>query len=442
MKFSLMLILSIGLIASASLAADAPATAPTTAPVSKAMADEARGLIEQLNSSDWHQRQKAQDRLANMGSDIAPLLREAARKAPDDEVRMRIEAALRQIAQTERWGPTLVTLHVKESPAQNVAAELSKQGHIEIGLWSNQQWANVVQANVTIDADREPFWLVMKQFCQQTGLAPYAYGANTGRKITLMPGGSNWARLPGKMQGCFYVMPASASRSHTIDYSAPENVSGNFSLQFTVMVDPKLQVARYSSTLRLDEATDEKGNSLIGAAMAGGSYSSGSPFQCGLSAQLQYKPGTGKRLAVLKGSASFSVMEKLDTWELGDILKASDVVHLLPSGKYTLKQVTRVGAAYTGKVSINAPAEGNQPPMSDGGSLHQNLRLVDAAGKSYVVTGTSGSGRGMGYDYTVNFSARGGEEGNPGEPVKMIWQIPVEMKELTVPVEFKDLPIP
>ena len=31
---------------------------------------------------------------------------------------------------------------------------------------------------------------------------------------------------------------------------------------------------------------------------------------------------------------------------------------------------------------------------------------------------------------------------NAGEPVKLLWEVPVETKEIAVPFEFTDLPLP
>jgi len=31
---------------------------------------------------------------------------------------------------------------------------------------------------------------------------------------------------------------------------------------------------------------------------------------------------------------------------------------------------------------------------------------------------------------------------NAGEPVKLLWEVPVETKEISVPFEFTDLPLP
>jgi hypothetical protein len=69
----------------------APTTQPATRP--SAIAD----LVRQLSADDWQTRQRAQDRLADMGDAAVADLKTALRRSNDEEVRTRIEAAIRQI---------------------------------------------------------------------------------------------------------------------------------------------------------------------------------------------------------------------------------------------------------------------------------------------------------------------------------------------------------
>src|SRR5688572_7161966 len=89
------------ILASAASAQVAPTTRPaanqpTTRPAVDAKLEL---LITQLSAEAWQTRQKAQDALVEYGMDVRPRLHALLRETRDEEVRTRVEAALRQIEQ-------------------------------------------------------------------------------------------------------------------------------------------------------------------------------------------------------------------------------------------------------------------------------------------------------------------------------------------------------
>jgi hypothetical protein len=69
------------------------------------------------------------------------------------------------------------------------------------------------------------------------------------------------------------------------------------------------------------------------------------------------------------------------------------------------------------------------------------IKLEDDKGHSYGAQGMGGGGGGGKVSYDVNFDIRR-DQGPPPKLVKLIWSIPKAFKQIDVPVEFKDLPIP
>ena len=69
------------------------------------------------------------------------------------------------------------------------------------------------------------------------------------------------------------------------------------------------------------------------------------------------------------------------------------------------------------------------------------MRLVDAEGHAYTMGGITTGGNDQKMEYRYNFNRFGGEA-RIGQPAKLIWDIPIETKEVAVPIEFRDLPIP
>src|SRR5688500_18659810 len=113
------------LCASASAQTTRPTTQPTTQPTVNQLRIEQ--LINELAADTWQSRQTAQDTLVQYGPDIRPRLSALLRETKDEEVRTRVEAALRQIEENRTPGASLITLQMKGASPKEVFAEISRQ---------------------------------------------------------------------------------------------------------------------------------------------------------------------------------------------------------------------------------------------------------------------------------------------------------------------------
>ena len=418
-------------------------SAPTTRPT-----DEIPTLLRQLSHDDWKVRQKAQERLVSIGEPAVEPLKRALRETKDPEARTLAEAALRQIAENDRTGPTLIKLHLKDAPLQTALEELSKQAKVDVGLWP----PNLVQhvaAKVTIDAEREPFWMVMRTLCEQTGLGLERAGQRD--RITLVQRSEPWSRRPYTTHGVFMIVANTLQRHHSVDFAVPDRISTSFNLHFHCLVDPKARAVQGSTMVQIDEAVDERGNSLAPppsrfAAQSMSSPGWGSNWMWDHHAQLQYRPDMGKRIAHLRGSVRYLVQEKTDVWEIEDIVNAKSPERAIPIGKYTISGFRKTGdRAYELSINIEhaATAAPHQNPLTDYASIQRGIRLLDAAGNAYEQSGGGGGGGGGRLQYTINFNRPHNLNDKPfGEPTKLVWEIPTELKEVSVPIVLRDLPIP
>src|SRR3954470_7414751 len=93
------------------LAQVAPTTRPTTNPATQP-SGAVEQLVRELAAEPWQTRQKAQDALVQYGLDVRPRLQALLKETKDEEVRTRVEAALRQIEENRTTGASLITLHV------------------------------------------------------------------------------------------------------------------------------------------------------------------------------------------------------------------------------------------------------------------------------------------------------------------------------------------
>ena len=438
--------------------AGALAQQPTTRPVTQPAAAQIGSLINQLGDENFRTRQAAEDKLVDIGDAAKPFLTKLLSETKDPEVRSRAESALREISRKSPTEPTLVSLHLKNAPMNLAVGELSRQVGIEINVWPPGNFGNN-QKNISIDVDRQPFWEVVRQACAQSEWGPEHYGNGRNSVLTLTPNGGNWGKRPATMQGQFMVMAANVQRHETLDFGDPNNPSRQYSLYVHVCADPKMRIVRANTNLEVSRAVDEKGNSLVVKQDGYMGYNSNNqnPWFWELQAPLQLRPDIGKKLVEFKGVAKFSAQTKTERWELDNPLKIKDAQKKLQNDTITVtvKSVAaipnntgievQVGITIKSKVGFNIFGRGGpeqQNPLTDYNVLQQIIKVVDAKGRQFQWGGGGGGGGGTSWDYSLNFQPRDANGQQTGEPAKVIWELPLEVKEIAVPVEFKDLPLP
>ena len=432
-----------------STACVAQSTQPATAPANLPQ------LLKDLGADDPSTRDAASTQIAALGPSTLPELRKAIDAATDPEVRSSLQLLITDLERQDPTLPTLVSLHTKGGSPRTAVESLAKQAGVRIGIWPDWVWKNM-KKTVTIDAEKQPFWVVMSDVCSQSGLHTQYIGGRDRNEITLASANNDDpATPPQRYRDGFLFVLRNAQRMHQIDYAATKGQSNTFVLMLQVLVDPKIPVLRGPYQLNVTEAVDDKGNSLLtGQAFDRENNVRASPWgttwQWDLNTSLKDVPAPGTKLKTLKAVASFVVASGLDVWEV-DANAAGPSSHAIPGGKYTVESLTKQGDQYALKIAVDFKTKmfGRRPPdeaiYTDYNSLQSMIKLVDADGKAYQMNGGGGGG-GMGHStYEFNFTAREtGEEGaaKPGPATKLVWTIPKGTKNVDVPVEFNDLPIP
>jgi hypothetical protein len=403
-------------------------------------------LVNELGDDRWKVRQKAQDTLVQLGPDVLPRLVTAAQTTQDEEVRSRAEAAISRIEDARATGTSLITLHVRGGSPKDVFAEISRQAGADLRpspatLWDAKPWPAV-----DLDFDRKPFWLVMREVCDLFGVSPKSNGNERDVEIVERVSSNNskpWGTSPTVVNGPFMVSATYINRSHYADLNQPNNVRRNASVQLLVYAEPKLRVLQGTYNARIDEALDEAGNSLVPPGVSHDGLQPNSNWVMNLNCSLTPTEQTGNRIARLKGAGRFLVQTRSETAEVVDVLNARNVSRTVGGKRFTLKEVRKNGeSSYQATITLYRAgwnlAEWNYMyPYS-------NFRMVDAAGRSLARVTASGQGGGQDQtDVTIQFqrsSLAGGEAS--GEPVKLVWEVATETREVVVPFEFKDLPLP
>src|SRR5262249_49520322 len=147
----------------------------------------------------------------------------------------------------------------------------------------------------------------MKEICNKIGVSPQNNGME--RDVVIMDrnaGGRIWGEAPYVTSGPFLVVANYINRSNYVDLNQPKNVRRNCNVQLTIYAEPKMRVLQGSYNARIDEAIDDKGNSLVVPGAAGDNQmQAGGSWVWSLSANLMPQPNTGDHIAKLRGSGRF-----------------------------------------------------------------------------------------------------------------------------------------
>lgn len=243
----------------------------------------------------------------------------------------------------------------------------------------------------------------------------------------------------------------------------------------------------------------------VGINSSGFSYGP-SYFSSSVSINLEARPAMGKQLKKLRGVLHFIVPVRHEKWEISDVKTPTQRNLSRSDGLYQIQfaGLQKATNGWTAKFIVEAQGEkakqlsGNRWPgflWESGGNFTaryvgswgggqqdfglQGMSLVDDQGRTFIASGSGVSARAEGrvevpkpnvspptprtekYAYraeqTVTFSSATDANGQPvfgaptgagaangemGMPVKLIINIPVERREVSVPFEFTDLPLP
>lgn len=372
-------------------------------------------LIRQLSGSDWKTRQEAQDKLVAMGQEAAGALRELRAKTNDDEVRTRAEAALRQIAPEVLFETTRVTLHVKDQPADEVLTELCRQANVVIPIEHPRGKPN----RVTVELADAPFWLAAREVCRQSG---YDLADSPFRCFSVSQD-SGWRTAPAVWSQNVLIVAVGAGRDRVSQFGTGRRESKGY-LEFDVQGDPKLECS--VEGIHLLEVKDDKGNSLLKDAAREANGFSGYRDRL----QIEDPRNGGDRLAVVKGTADVVLFHQ-EYWEIRKPLAAKNQRRTTGGKTYEVVAVQKLGEnEYQIETKVQASANralAYREPMlwDDKGQMWHRTAMSESDDNGHRVIRTK-------YQRL----------GSVGDPVEVVWPLVAKAQKVSVPFEFKDLPLP
>jgi len=415
------------------------AAPPTTQPAPVPGA-ELQPILKGLAADDWLTREQAQTRLGQMDTNARPLLLSVMRETKDDDVRSRLEAAIHTIDDNSKTSPTLVSASLKNVTAREAFKEIAKQAGVRIDVSDLERED---EPRFSMEITRRPFWQAVRDLCLKTRLQPDIRGEPPQVVIDSLP--TRWCNRPVSSHGPFLVVAARIERDYKVDLAKPDELERRFRIQFTAYSDPKLLVLKNARETRLEEAVDERGNSLLPPTeeeFIPESSDYRGPWEWKLSAKLHHPEGAGQRIAHLRGSAQFLVRTQYETWEISQVMSVQNATRVIAGTRITIEGLSKTDEGYTLRIRGQGALCGLvSPGLADQfEAIRRSIRLFDQNGRTFAVDFAGGSGR-EDWSYLFTFKPTPAQDAT-AEPSKLIWDVPTEAKFLVVPFDFKNLPLP
>lgn len=437
-----------------------PTTRPS--PAAQGGVDVDAGEIERLIAdlvadAAFADRERAQRELIERGAPVEPHAARALAGARDEEQRSRLELILKRIAQDAIVGPTRVTLPAGVLPADQALEAVARQSGLRLQLVPIDLWPAGAAPVVTVEPGRQPLWQVVRELCRQLSLEPAI--TDEGFRLTPSPG-CGLVRGPAAVSGPVLVVASRVSHQRAIDLNQGGFRTDDFTLHFNVLAEPKLRVMPGPTAVELTDALDDAGNSLLIRRDAPEvNYNAGGPVWS-FATRLRYPDQPGQRIVRLSGTIAVPVATQFATVQVSDLpaaagnqnkTNASTINPLAVVEANTMRFVVRsarqMGERWEVSLSASAPRGRNDEFNRIQQLLYNpDVRLLDAEGRGILRSAGpnfTSSDQPNTLELTLIFD-RSLSDGRPipGQPRSLVWRIPTETRQLTLPFELTDLPMP
>jgi hypothetical protein len=423
-------------------------TLPSTVPSTQAAATtepspEVRSLVDDLGSDSYNTREAAQKKLIARSDSAAPELRGALNLDLSEEARERLLSILHKIDDNHRLGPSVITMHYKDAPMQDVLNDFAIQSQADLGVHRTLVTDFAKDKRITVDLDRANFWQALRMIHDRTGLQPQLY-SNESRMVLDPNAGNAFDLFSDRMvvSGPFAIIPESCQENRNVSYARNANQSSSLTLMLIAVAEPKLKIVNGATGRWLEECVDDKKHSLIPEnAQMPIFYNNVRQWWWQLQTNLREVPDIGAKISTLKGTLNFSVQMKSEKIEIDNVLTASNVTRTAGNYAITLRQVTLQNNMYQVQMIFS---NGQTSGWEQVQGLAQSMQVLDEKGEPMQQNGMSTSGSPGRFEVTMMYSQMNFNGGppTPHKPDKLIWEVATELKPISVPFQIDDLELP
>jgi hypothetical protein len=213
--------------------------------------------------------------------------------------------------------------------------------------------------------------------------------------------------------------------------------------------EPRLRTVRWSvdGADAIAECVTDKGESLsaiAGMRFVGGAGRVNSRSETQLILTAPEKPAA--RIARLKLNARFVIQGGVEQLELDNPLALKDHAAEVAGLSVLIKSVNKVTEdQYSYEIVIRrGDRSATDWQILSGMLMQYPCKLVDAQGNALTQRGgsTSSAPDAVTQTMTVSRAAFGAAGPKVGEPVKLLWELPSDLEQRVVPLDFRDIPLP
>jgi hypothetical protein len=351
--------------------------------------------------------------------------------------------ALAHRATSDISQPTLVTLKLNDITPQQAFEELAKTSGIE--LIAQPRFWQKDAPNVSLDLDKQPFWLALKDLCSKTGVSLKYETSSPKPRILLSRDNPAWTRYPSVASGPFLVSLIGLQRTSTVDMRKPDDVQRTTIVRISVFCEPKIRLLRGSLYAKIDQAEDDKGHSLLPKEKepADQPMNFVTSWSYTLEGKLEYPNEAGSKIPILKASANFLAQTASETIELPiDEPRAfKDVSRTVAGRKLTFRELRRTDQEWEAVVTFardSLPQDQWENAVFPG----HTLTLADAQNQSITAKGFGLGGKANEATFVFKFEKDGPRGPRVGKPTKLTWEIPTQTQPLPLTFEFRDVKLP
>jgi hypothetical protein len=374
-------------------------------------------VVKQLGSEEFAVREAAQRELEKAGMKDREALKALAEGTKDAEVKARLMKRSEALEEEAAVNPPGISIDVKDASLTEVAAALNEA----TGAGFTAIEGSMEGVSYTLKAVDEPFWDVFMKLNQQ---GEFAVQSVQGLRLRRTTGGMR----RGVVSGAFLIYGQSLAYQRMADLqrdAGEELQPGRLTLSFGVAVDPRVQVVAYAPVMT--SVKDDLGNELV---KAGGRAAVVGPLGVARrqwtmvsSCELEIVPG-GKKIVLAKGTVRATVIMAQAKVQVDDLEKQGNT----PVGIGGREVVFTKFDMKDGRLSVSANVDsaGRVAGVPEAGVA---LTLLDANDQTVYTTNLLG-----------NFGGTFG--GQHKAPIKAVLTLPTKTKEIEVPFELKDLPLP
>ena len=437
MRLQLILLLTIG---TGTALAQEPAPSRRPLPASKAQL-----LIDQLDSKDYRDREKASKELAAEGDRALPYLKAALSKIESPEAQRRVEVLIHRLNSERVFRPSLVTVDCKNTPAKTVLKDLCKQaGYAYIDNGNPDK-------KITVKLTGVPFWEAMEAVGDSAGLTVVP---QDDEKKSISAYTSDTYSPHQFVNGPFKFTATNINSSRGIQLSnlpkrgqptSPEYIG----MSVQILAEPKLPIVGIGQVTLL-KANDDKGVSLlppnnpeINEELRSVRFSVQSNYRslsqsCGLNFNRGNREATLLKELHAKVALAILVEERPEI-TVENLLEAKKKKFAGVDLDLEIDDVTEAMGTVNLKVTFRQ-RDANPNDYSWSNTAMQRLAVLDDKGAKLVSNGVSEQTNGVGVvSMLMSFGpAPGKKAGKPSKLILNEWV--TETREIEF--KFKNIPLP